>query len=278
MSSPVVVGYDGSPEAQEALRWAAQEAGRTHRPLRLVHVGLGQGGAQSLSDGVERARTVAPGVEVTSALDLGASIAGALVDQSTGAHLLVVGARGLGGFAGLLLGSVSTAVAAHSRCPVVVVRHRPGPSVVPEARPVVVGVDGSMTSLRAVDLAFDQAAQRRAPLRAVHAWQLPVRLGSAPVWTGSEIEQQLATEKALLAESLAGHMEQYADVEVLPSVGLGGPAEVVLAASDDAQLLVVGSRGRGGFRGLLLGSVSQAVVHHATCPVVVVHPAEPPAV
>ncbi|GEL97284.1 universal stress protein [Cellulomonas terrae] len=272
MSGHIVIGYDGSPEAQEALEWAADEARRERRPLRIVHVGLGQGGGRSLTEGVERVRSAAPDVEITSSLELRDSVPGTLVDMSTDARMLVVGGRGLGGFAGLLLGSVSTAVAAHARCPVVVVRHRPGSSSVPLARPVVVGVDGSRTSTSAVDLAFDLASRREAPLLAVHAWEMPALLGPTPAWTPDEIADRLVAEKALLAESLAGHADRYPDVEVRSTVRLGGAAEIVLAASGDAQLVVLGSRGRGGFTGLLLGSVSHAVVHHATCPVAIVHP------
>ena len=272
MSGHIVMGYDGSAEAQEALGWAAEEARRERRPLRIVHVGLGQGGSRALTEGVERARAEAPDVEITSSLELRDSVPGTLVAVSTDARMLVVGARGLGGFAGLLLGSVSTAVAAHARCPVVVVRRRPGRSAVPLARPVVVGVDGSRTSIRAVDLAFDQASRLEAPLTAVHAWEMPALLGPTPAWTPEEIADRLVSEKALLAESLAGHCDRYPDVEVRSTVRLGGAAEVVLAAAGDAQLVVLGSRGRGGFAGLLLGSVSHAVVHHATCPVAIVHP------
>lgn len=272
MGGHIVIGYDDSPEAREALEWAADEARRERRPLRIVHVGLGQGGGRSLTEVVERVRSAAPDVEITSSLELRDSVPGTLVDMSTDARMLVVGGRGLGGFAGLLLGSVSTAVAAHARCPVVVVRHGPSSSSVPLARPVVVGVDGSRTSTSAVDLAFDLASRREAPLLAVHAWEMPALLGPTPAWTPDEIADRLVAEEALLAESLAGHADRYPDVEVRSTVRLGGAAEVVLAASGDAQLVVLGSRGRGGFTGLLLGSVSHAVVHHATCPVAIVHP------
>ncbi len=160
-------------------------------------------------------------------------------------------------------------VAAHAHCPVVVVRPR---HEVEEAsvRPVVVGVDGSATSVSAVDHAFDQASRLGRPLVAVHAWELPTLAGPVPPWSPDEVEEIRMAEKAVLSESLAGHMERYPDVTVTSMVHRGGPAHVILAASEDAELLVVGSRGLGGFRGLLLGSVSQAVLHHATCPVVVV--------
>lgn len=288
MNGPIVVGYDGSRWAEAALSWAVHTARRERRPLRIVHVGLGQGGGRSLTDGVGRARAIAPDIDVTYSLELRESVPGTLVEESRTAHMMVVGSRGSGGFAGLLLGSVSTAVAAHGHCPVVVVPQGPVAVSSEAARPVVVGVDGSAVSLRAVDLAFDQASRLEVPLVAIHAWKAPAVVGSIPTvhaWElpgavglvpeamPEQVEEQRTVEKALLAESLAGHADRYPDVEVRASVRLGAPAEVVLAAARDAQLLVVGSRGRGGFRGLLLGSVSQSVLHRARCPVVVVHPA-----
>jgi nucleotide-binding universal stress UspA family protein len=134
----------------------------------------------------------------------------------------------------------------------------------------VVGVDGSSASVSAVDHAFDQASRLGLPLVAVHAWEMPALFVPVPPWLPEEVEEIRVAEKAVLSESLAGHMERYPDVNVTSMVHRGGPAHVILAASEDAELLVVGSRGLGGFRGLLLGSVSQAVLHHATCPVVVV--------
>ena len=127
--------------------------------------------------------------------------------------------------------------------------------------------------MRAVDFAFDQADRLGAPLVAVHSWELPPMMGPVPGWMPDEVEELRMAEKVLLSESLAGHSDRYPDVEVRPVVLRGGAAHAVLATAEDAQLLVVGSRGRGGFRGLLLGSVGQAVVHHATCPVAIVHPA-----
>jgi len=274
MNGAIVVGYDGSPQSREALAWAAQEARRERRALRLVHVG--KDGGELLAEAVERVRTDAPGVDVTADTVADDSVARALVKQTSGARLLVVGSRGLGGFEGLLLGSVSSAVAAHAHCPVVVVRQVPDSSSASGVRPVVVAVDGSPTSVRAIDLAFDQASWRQAPLVAVHAWELPTMMGPVPPWTLEEVDQLLATERAVVSESLAGHADRYPDVKVDTVVRLGAPAPLILDTARDAQLLVVGSRGRGGFGGLLLGSVSQVVVQHASCPVVVVQPSVPP--
>ena len=288
MKQTIVVGYDGSDHADQALTWAAQEAARLRSPLRIVHVArhvpdayvladqhldvTAQLGNQVLAVGAERAYAVDPNLDITTQLEVRESVAAVLTEASTHASLLVVGSRGRGGFAGLLLGSVGIAVAAHAYCPVVVVRGRAAEASDAGVRPVVVGVDGSATSVRAVDLAFDRASRLGVPLVAVHAWELPAMAGPVPGWEVEEVEELQMAEKALLSESLAGHAERYPDVEVRPLVRRGASAHVVLAAADNAELLVVGSRGRGGFRGLLLGSVSQAALHHATCPVLVVHP------
>ncbi|KQR16084.1 universal stress protein [Cellulomonas sp. Leaf334] len=285
MNREIVVGYDGSTHADEALAWAARAARREHVPLRIVHVArtfldgyvvadrpldlTAKVGRQVLEGGVECLRAIDPELEVTSQLEPQDSVAAVLTEASKHARMLVVGSRGRDGFAGLLLGSVSVTVAAHAHCPVVVVR-TPRAAAETSTRPVVVGVDGSPTSVSAVDYAFDQASRLGLPLVAVHAWEMPTLFGPVPPWMPEEIEEIRMAEKALLSESLAGHMERYPDVNVTSMVHRGGPAHVILAASEDAELLVVGSRGLGGFRGLLLGSVSQAVLHHATCPVVVV--------
>ncbi len=269
MGGPVVVGYDGSGAALEALGWALLEARRERLPVRVVHVSELESGV--LAEAMEQAATRAPDVSTTAVRLLRDSVPAALLEEAEHAHALVLGSRGRGGFTGLLLGSVSAAVAAHARCPVVVVRPTPT-RVLPHVRPVVVGVDGSATSGRAIDLAFDHASWLRVPLVAVHAWRLPAPVGTGASWRTQDITDLRVAQDALLAESLAGRAERYPDVEVRPVVRRGAAAETVLAVARDAQLLVVGSRGRGGFQGLLLGSVSRAVLHHASCPVVVVHP------
>jgi nucleotide-binding universal stress UspA family protein len=288
MNRTIVVGYDGSAHAADALTWAAAEAARAHLPLQVVHVQRTivdrfvvsdrpqdlepRAGDEVLADAVERVYAVDPDVEVTTQLTEHESVAAVLTEASARARLLVVGSRGRGGFAGVVLGSVSLTVATHAHCPVVVVRRHAEAAAPPARRPVVVAVDGSPTSARAVDFAFDQASRLGAPLVAVHAWELPAMMGPVPPWMPEEVEELRMAEKALLSESLAGHAERYPDVEVHAVVRRGAPAQVVLAAAADADLVVVGWRGRGGFRGLLLGSVSQTVLHHAVCPVVVVHP------
>jgi nucleotide-binding universal stress UspA family protein len=283
--SPVVVGIDGSVAALEAARWAAREAERRRTGLRLVsafgwrssgHIGdpgLGAGyrtvmlesTRAEVAEAAAAAAEAAPGVEITDEVVDGFPIP-VLTAESQRAELVVVGDRGLGGFTGLLIGSVAVALAAHAACPVVVVRGE-----LPSPRgPVVVGVDGSPTSEAALAFAFEAAAVRQVPLVAVHAWMDYV--ADAAVWQLVDWEAVEADECRLLADQLAGWAEKYPHVEVRRTVVKDRPAHALLGQCTGAQLVVVGSRGRGGFTGLVLGSVSHAVLHHAPCPVAVVRP------
>jgi nucleotide-binding universal stress UspA family protein len=179
-----------------------------------------------------------------------------------------LGSRGMGGFVGLLVGSTAVHLSAHGRCPVLVVRE-----VGDEAGPVVVGVDGSVMGEQAVGFAFAEAALRKAPLRALHAstWNAPLPAPQDAAVPYANPPGALAgEEERLVSEALAGHRERYPEVPVEDQVVHGRTREALIEASHSAQLLVVGARGRGGFAGLLLGSVSQAVLHHAHCPVAVV--------
>jgi nucleotide-binding universal stress UspA family protein len=187
-----------------------------------------------------------------------------LVAESRQAQLVVVGDRGLGGFTGLLLGSVAVGLAAHAASPVAVVR---GAAPSPDGQ-VVVGVDGSPTSEAALAAAYEAAAARRVRLVAVHTWwDFLIDTTLAPLLDWEAIE---GDEHVLLAERLAGWAEKYPDVEVRRVVARDKPAHSLLQQATGAQLVVVGSRGRGGFAGLLLGSVSHSLLHHAPCPVLVV--------
>jgi len=230
-------------------------------PLLHVPVGPPEGGppeaglrheAERL---IEEAAAVAakenPAVPVSTDLITGAP-APALLREVRTAELVVLGDRGLGGFSGLLVGSVAVQVAAHSPVPVLVAKGR-----LAEQGLVVVGVDGSPESLSAVECAFQEAAYRRVELVAVHGW------------TGADAQGA----ERLLSEAIAGHRERFPDVTVRPEVIHDRPARALVKLSEDAQLVVVGSRGPGGFTGLLLGSVSQQVLHHSRCPVLIVrHP------
>jgi nucleotide-binding universal stress UspA family protein len=283
----IVVGYDGSPASEAAVRWAAAEADRRRAKLRLTHVlalpvmsspmgvavtlptePLQQAAERLLNETCRRIRADHPDLTIDVVVTFG-SAAPSLLQEATDAALVVLGSRGLGEFRDLAAGSVSAHVATHAPCPVVVIPAR-WESEQSTAR-IVVGVDGSEVSMSAVEFAFEQAQARHATLVAVMAWNDPVRTGPGDllplVYDLDALEQENA---ALLAESVAGHAEKYPDVQVQQKLVRGHAADVLIDAGRSAELLVVGSRGRGAFRGLLLGSVSRSLVHHAPCPVAVV--------
>ncbi|UNZ17310.1 universal stress protein [Streptomyces sp. 891-h] len=288
MSGTVVVGVDGSPSSLEAVDVAAREARLRGGSLRVVHafvwpttkVPLGSSatgppeeGMRSLADrtteeAAARAKSVQPTVEVTHAVVPGEPLS-VLATESRDAELVVVGTRGLGGFTGLLVGSVAVYLSAHAECPVLVTRGRKHPD-----GPVLLGVDGSEVGDAAVGWAFKEASLRGAALVALHnwnAWMGPIGVGPGiQVPTYYDVDLYRAEEERVLATAIAGWREQYPDVEVTPRLVQEYTRQALIAASEESQLLVVGARGRGGFTGLLLGSVSQAVLHHAHCPVAVV--------
>jgi nucleotide-binding universal stress UspA family protein len=281
----ILVGYDASPDAAVALDWALDEAAHGGQPVRLAYafewvtvvgwVGPGivpgmvpgiwpdENARRQVEQLVQRAATEAaarrPGVTVRGEVFDGPP-ALVLQEHSASAGLLVLGSRGHGGFVGLLVGSTATAVAAHAHCPVVVVRADSGPAG--RTGPIVVGVDGSDTSLLALGFAVERAAQRDVPLRVLRVWE--------PTG-GDDADPDAATtaELAALRAPLARWREAFPNVEIAAEVVPGRPAAVLVAASQDAQLVVVGSRGRGGLRGMLLGSVGQQLIQHARCPVAI---------
>lgn len=284
LDRPVVVGVDGSPSALAAVRWAADEAVRRGLGLRLVHVcqtpvGLPGGvvepyavidayRAQGLR-WLDEARALTTAVAHTESLLETESLVPLLVKESSAASLLVVGTRGLGGFTGLLVGSTAVSLASRVDCPLVVVRGADHGA--PADGPVVVGVDGSPMSEAAVAFAFAEASLRGAGLVAVHAWIEPLAdtlLQGHPEPPGAERARQWARET--LAERLAGWQEKYPEVRVSRDVAHDRPSWALLRHAKGARLMVVGSRGRGGFAGLLLGSTSQHLLHHAPCPVAIV--------
>lgn len=285
INPPIVVGVDGSDTSNAATIWAARTALRHDATLRLVAAqpaSVVAGGmlvtTQAYFDDLDAeshrildaAKTLAeksvPGVTVESALHHSPPIP-LLLDLSEEARMIVLGTRGRGAVRSALLGSVTTAVVTHARCPVVVV---PTVDLPPEDAGIVVGVDGSANSVPAVEVAFTEASLRGAPLVAVHAWSdidfdtLPVAVESLPWPALAE------TEEAALAETLAGRQELHPDVQVKRVVVRDNAVDQMLEQSQDAQLLVVGSHGRGGFRGMLLGSTSRALLHRTECPLMVV--------
>jgi len=182
-----------------------------------------------------------------------------LLEESEHAEVVVLGSRGAGGFAGLVLGSTTLHVASHAHCPVVAVPEPSGGE--PDRHGIVVGVDGSGVSQAAIDYACQAASRLHEKLVAVHAWHAPVAYD--PLLVGEE-------ERLVLAESMAGWSEKYPDIEVEHKVVRDHPVRALVDEAACVRLLVVGSRGRGSIRSLALGSVSHGVLHHATGPVAVV--------
>ncbi len=286
---PILVGIDYSPDSMAAVEYGAWEAQRRRLPLRIVHAlgalpaygpGAGAGylvgamvrdASRLLGDATERVERRHPGLQVSHTVLTGGAAA-ALVAESASATLVVLGARGVGGFAELLTGSVSAQVAAHAHAPVVVVR-RSGAVNVPPAGPVVAGVDGSDHAAHALGFAFEEADARGTGLVAVYAWDIPPQHNLGPI-TRRHYDPDEAQQEAerVLAEALAGWADKYPDVPVQKlAVHTLTPAAVLRDAASGASLLVVGSRGRGGFLGLLLGSVSQNLLTYTQCSVAIVH-------
>jgi nucleotide-binding universal stress UspA family protein len=270
---PVVVGVDGSDAGQAPLGWAAGDCRRRRAPLCVVHamdqrhsepfvranpvfVGEERRAAEEvLATAVDRVRACAPQLDVRPVLDDRAP-AVALLRYAESAALVVVGSRGRGGFAGLLLGSTSLHVAMHAPGPVVVVRpptggRSPGSST----GRIVVGIDGSPQSTCAVRFAVERADVCGSGLTA-----LRVR----------KSQHTRRHDRALPADCLDPWRRRHPDVDVEEKTVVGNVGSALVDESAGADLLVVGSRGRGGFSGLLLGSVSHACLHHAHCPVAVV--------
>lgn len=267
---PVLVGVDGSRGALHALGLAAAEAALRRLPLRIVHVARtdSRSGRATVADACARVLRRYPSLAVDVQVLRGRP-GPALVEESGHAAMTVVGCRGVGDHAGPLAGSVSSHVACRGHGPVVVVR---GDRYQPTGRCVVVGVDGSVGCEPAIGLAFEEAAIRRVPVRATLVWVHPplADLGAVapPGCSLADAEREATGD---LEAALAGWRHKYPDVLVEPVlVHSRHPARKLLAATVDADLIVVGGR-HWGMRGLLGGSVRHTLVHHAQCPVAVVH-------
>lgn len=285
---PVVVGVDGSEESLRAVEWAALEAERRRSPLRIVSApampprmhslqaspetvatALRGISARALGAAITRSEEIAPGLLIDTDL-LSGPPALAVADSGAGASMLVVGARGAGGFAAMLLGSVSRYAATHAPCPVVVVRE----GTMAVHREIAVGIRDPQDTAEALAFAFEEAALRDAELVAVHAWYLPVTL---LVGVGKNAAQQaagpqhVAAEAASsLAEAVAGWRDKYPGVRVRQDVVHGHPARVLASYAARADLVVVGKHGGPGTAGPGIGSIQHAVLNHAGGPVAVV--------
>ncbi len=287
----VLVGVDGSPASDGAVTWAARYADAHRRTLVAVH-GTGAPVVTDFAIDVDQSQQdllVAGRRVVDHSLDVARTTGSPalqvmghvwaqeprelLVEAAENAHLLVLGTRGHGTVAGLLLGSVSVAVVAHAPCPVVVVRPEPD-SAIADPLPIVVGADGTSDSAGALTFAFELASEQHRPLEVVHAlgetWLFP-----APDLPGPEVvDAAMVDWQLLLAESLAGYSEKFPDVTVRTRLVKGSAPRALLTASREASTVVVGARGRGAMKRRLLGSVSRSVVEHAHCTVAVVRGAE----
>ncbi|MFG2104909.1 universal stress protein [Micromonospora echinaurantiaca] len=281
----VVVGVDGSQSALRAVRLAAAEADRRNRPLRVVHgfiwpllhvplrapaggppgSGLREQAERLVAEAVAEAEAAVPGLRISGEI-IDGEAAAVLLGESPAAAMVVLGDRGLGGFSALLVGSVAVQVASYADCPVLVARGTDRAD-----GPIVVGVDGSEMSRLAAEFAVEEASVRGAEVLALHAYRHPASTGPGDMQPLVYDDSELRTEEErLVAEVTAGLADRWPDVPITRRTVRGRPAPVLTDASRQAQLVVVGRQGRGEFTGLLLGSVSQAVLHHADCPVAVV--------
>lgn len=288
----VAVGFDGSDESRYAVQFAATEAQLRKEPLQIVYSALTplSGGRQYAGTGwqprdaipaevwemmdevADYARGLASGVEVRADVVDSMTVAGTLIEQSRDSSLIVLGRRGRGGFAGLLLGSTSAQVATHAYCPVVITRQAPDTDPAPYEQ-IVVGVDDSPLSQAALRFGFEEARLYGADLVAVRAWQFEVpAIEIGAVAYAFDYKQAEEETEASLGQVLAGWRDQYPDVTVIPTVRYSDARQALLDASERARMVVVASRGRGGFARLILGSTSHAVLQHATVPVAVVSP------
>jgi nucleotide-binding universal stress UspA family protein len=274
------VGVDGSPASDAALHWAAMEAASRQADLVVVHAyewrGFGTWPASPADASRERAEALvaaavgqvqrfAPGVRVRGQAVLG-SPGPVLIEGSATAELTVLGGRGRGGFASLLLGSVSQQVATHASGSVVVVRGQPDV----EAGTIVVGVDGSPGGEPALAAAFEEAEIRHAGILAVRVYRReypPIGPDMSPYPEDPVTRRD--NEILFLEEDIAPFVKEHPDVSVRTAVIEGHTGAVLADVSASAQLVVVGTRGHGGFAGLLLGSVGLQLLHHAACPVLI---------
>ncbi|MCV7279962.1 universal stress protein [Mycolicibacterium flavescens] len=266
----IVAAVDGSPAARVAADWAAREAALRQVPLSIVHIAAVSSAHEPhgvLDDAVAVAERAVGGASVgISTEQRDAPVVESLVDRSATADMIVVGRRGLGRVGRRLLGSVSSALVRQARCPVAVIHDEDPLMDRPATAPVVVGVDGSAVSEAATGIAFDEADRRGVDLVAVHAWS---DFSADELHEGSWPDLQRQAMQ-LLVERLAPWAERHPSLTVRRVVVMDRPARELLRQSESAQLTVVGSHGRGGLAGMLLGSVSAAVVESARMPVLVV--------
>jgi nucleotide-binding universal stress UspA family protein len=285
----IVVAVDGSPASNAATCWAARDAAMRNIPLTVVSVvttpmatyppvpypeslgvWLEDKGRKAAAHAVKIAEDAMPSdrkVAVESEIVF-STPAEALVKMSDEAEMIVVGSSGKGALVRGVLGSVSSSVVRHANCPVAVIRDEDLLMPDPQHAPVLLGIDGSPASELATEIAFEEASRRGVGLIALHAWS-DVPIVELP---GLDREEVLAEESRGFAERLAGWHERYPDVTVQRVIVCDEPARQLVEKSESAQLVVVGSHGRGGLSRMMLGSVSNKVVHSVRMPVIVARP------
>lgn len=282
-TSGILVGVDGSEYSDAAVRWAVREAAMRDEALTVMTVAEHQDSNTYDTDAIHQTRSAQrnEGDRILAAAQqvvdevLGdrtlqqlrmefvfAHPLSTLIDMSKDMRMVVVGCRGRGALERLPLGSVSGGLVRHAHCPVAVIHE--GHAETDVHAPILLGVDGSPASELATAIAFDEASFRRAPLIAMHAWADRLSSGAHLNWT---IDERRGGE--VLSERLAGWQETYPDVHVKPTLIRDDASRWLVNHSDSAQLIVVGSHGRGGFAGMMLGSVSANVVQAAQVPVIV---------
>ncbi|MGI8329266.1 universal stress protein [Actinomadura scrupuli] len=280
----ILVGYDGSPQSEQALEWGVEEARLRQLPLTVCHAwhwpypfrqqtdGIAkitqEMGQVVLNSGVTAARRLGDELDVRPLLVKGLPHA-AILDAGCGAELIVLGSRGNGGFEELPVGSVAAQVPAYAVCPVIVVR--PLPAGRPHPVRILVGVDGSSTSEAALGFAFQEAALRDGTVHVLCSWWDPGALPGPEraAFTDPEAVRQEAQTR--FERAIAPWRANWPEVPLETDFQIESPRRALLAAAGDATLLVVGDRGLGSAPGMLLGPVAQAVLHEAPCPVAVVH-------
>ncbi|MFF3625001.1 universal stress protein [Streptomyces sp. NPDC002467] len=286
MSDHVIVGVDGSPESRAAARWAAQEAVLRRVALRLVHAvdwpldpvfpGLGRQDVDrwadhALTEAAQELQRRHPELEIATRC-LAARPAAALAAEAADAGLLVLGSRGLGGLVGFIIGSVAVSTLVATDTPVVLIRvadDPDGPGIGSDAE-VIVGVDIRESCDLVLAFAFEEAARRHCPLRAVHSWKMPPAYAYVPFFDPDNERDVNRSVTHMVEDMLMPWRHKFPDVDVSHSVFMGSAGGHLVRASQGAGLVVVGRHLRRSPLGTQLGPVTHAVLHHAAAPVAVV--------
>lgn len=278
--APIVCGYDGSRDARRAVAWAATRATEHRASLQVISADRAVGRvvafdetARANVEGAMRDQLadLTEGVEATFRV-IADSPVGALIEAGRDASAIIVGSRGLTAREDFAMGSTSAGVVEHAACPVIVITPRTPES--PTNGPVVLAADGSAANDPAIAFAFAEAERQRTPLRVVNSVEVP-RLPGASLFDLDKLaESVLAEDEKTVLDALAPHEARHPDVSVDLILVVGEPAVTVANEAAGASLLVTGSRGHGGFKGLLLGSVSRRLLQTAPCAVAVIRHAD----